>query len=110
MYIIQAIVEALCLRSGQFSINKSSIQRIRTRMRKPRAENIKIDFKNKAPNVVTIHCDGKLLPGLDIRSWKEERLPIIISYSDKEQLFAVPKLESSSGKHQEIAMRTALSD
>lgn len=110
VYIIQAILEALDLRCDEFSINKSSIQRIRTQMRKSRAETIKSDFKNNVPDVVTVHWDGKLLPGLDVRSSKEERLPITISYSDKEQLLAVPKLESSSGKHQEKAIRTALYD
>lgn len=110
VYIIQAILEALDLRCDEYSINKSSIQRIRTQMRKSRAETIKTDFKNNVPNVVTIHWDGKLLPGLDVRSRKEERLPIVISYSDKEQLLAVPKLESSSGKDQEKAIRTVLYD
>ncbi|GBP41266.1 hypothetical protein EVAR_32992_1 [Eumeta japonica] len=52
----------------------------------------------------------KLLPGLDVRSSKEERLPIIASFDDREQLLAVPKLESSSGKHQAKAISTALFD
>ncbi|GBP74674.1 hypothetical protein EVAR_58940_1 [Eumeta japonica] len=54
--------------------------------------------------------DGKLLPGLDVRSSKEERLPIITSFDDREQLLAVPKLESSSEKHQAKAISTALFD
>ena len=50
------------------------------------------------PDVITIHWDGKLLPGLDVRSSKEERLPVLISFEEKELLLAVPKLDSSSGK------------
>lgn len=110
VYILHAVVEALGLCSDDFTINKSSIQRIRTETRKTRAEAIKTDFQNKVPEVVTVHWDGKLLPGLDVRSSKEERLPIIASFDDREQLLAVPKLESSSGKHQAKAVSTALFD
>ncbi|XP_036340150.1 uncharacterized protein LOC118749456 [Rhagoletis pomonella] len=79
-------------------------------MRKHRAESIKSDFQNNMPEVVTVHWDGKLLPGLDVKSSKEERLPIIISFEEKEQLLAVPKLESSSGKEQAKAVSNALND
>lgn len=67
-------------------------------------------IKKNAPNIVTSYWDGKLLLGLDLRSVKEERLPIIISYSDKGQLLAVSKLESSSDKYKENAIRTVLFD
>ncbi|XP_074108448.1 uncharacterized protein LOC141533454 [Cotesia typhae] len=96
VYILHAVVEALGLNSDDFPINKSSIQRVRTQARKSRAEAIKTDFQNNLPDVVTIHWDGKLLPGLDVRSSKEERLPIIASFDDREQLLAVPKLETSN--------------
>ncbi|CAG9783921.1 unnamed protein product [Diatraea saccharalis] len=110
VYILHAVVEALGLSSDDFPINKSSIQRIRTQTRKSRAEAIKTDFQNNVPDVVTIHWDGKLLPGLNVRSSKVEHLPILASFDDKEQLLAVPKLESSSGKHQAKAVATTLFD
>lgn len=110
VYIIQSVVEALGLTCDDYPINKSSIQRIRTQMRKDRAESIKSDFENNVPEVVTVHWDGKLLPGLDVRSCKEERLPIIITYDGNEQLLAVPKLDSSSGKDQAKAVSNALHD
>lgn len=110
VYILQAAVEALGLNCDDFPINKSSIQRIRTQMRKDRAESIKSDFQNNVPEVVTVHWDGKLLPGLDVRSCKEERLPIVISFGEKEQLLAVPKLDNSSGKDQAKAVSKALYD
>ncbi|KAK2577913.1 hypothetical protein KPH14_011858 [Odynerus spinipes] len=78
--------------------------------RKSSAEAIKTDFQNNVPDVVTVHWDGKLLPGLNVRSSKEERLTIIASFDDREQLLAVPKLGSSSGKHQAKAASIALYD
>ncbi|CAH0560540.1 unnamed protein product [Brassicogethes aeneus] len=110
VYIVQAVMEALGLTIDEFAINKSSIQRIRTQIRKERAEMIKNDFQNNIPEIVTIHWDGKLLPAVDVRSSKEERLPIVISYENKEQLLAVPKLDSSSGKEQALAVFKALHD
>lgn len=110
VYILQAVVEALDLSCDDFPINRSSIQRIRTQIRKDRAESIKSDFQNHIPEMVTVHWDGKLLPGLNVRSSKEERLPILISYGEKEQLLAVPKLESSSGQDQARAVLDALYD
>ena len=68
---------------------------------------IKIDFQNNLLDVVILHWDVKLLPGLDVRSSKEESLLVIVLFNDRE-LLAVPKLESSSGKHQAKAISTAL--
>ena len=45
-----------------------------------------------------------MLPSLDVRSPKEERLPVLISFEEKKLLLAVPKLDSSSGKAQAKAV------
>ena len=62
------------------------------------------------PDAITFHWDGKLLPGLDVRSPKDERLPVLLSIEKKEVLLAVPKLDSSSGKAQAKAVLGALHD
>ena len=51
-----------------------------------------------------------MLPGLDVRSPKEERLPVLISFDEKELLLAVSKLDNSSGKAQAKAVLDALDD
>lgn len=84
-------LETLGHSCDEFPINKSSIQRIRTQTK---AESIKPDFKINLPEVVTVHWDGKLWPSLDVRSSKEERLPLLISVAVKEELVAVEKLDS----------------
>ncbi|GBN07368.1 hypothetical protein AVEN_182102-1 [Araneus ventricosus] len=110
VFILEATIDALGCSIDEFPTSKSSIQRIRTEKRKERAENIKIDFQNKVPDVVTLHADGKLLPALSARKWKEERLPIVIPYELKEQLIAVPRLDNSTGKEQARAFWKAISD
>ncbi|GBO39712.1 hypothetical protein AVEN_110340-1 [Araneus ventricosus] len=103
-------IDALGCNIDEFPISKSSIQRIRTEKWKERAENIKIDFQNEVPDVVTLHRDGKLLPALSARKSKEERLPIVISYGLKKQLIAVPRLDNSTGKEQAQAVWKAILD
>ncbi|GBM63422.1 hypothetical protein AVEN_82271-1 [Araneus ventricosus] len=111
VFILEAtIIDALGCNIDEFPISKSSIQRIRTEKWKERAENIKIDFQNKVPDVVTLHSDGKLLPALSARKSKEERLPIVISYGLKEQLIAVPRLDNSTGKEQAQTFWNAILD
>ncbi|KAK9685774.1 hypothetical protein QE152_g37685 [Popillia japonica] len=62
------------------------------------------------PETVTVYWDGTLLPGLGVRSSKEERLPILISFGEKEQLLTVPKLDSSSGQKEAKAVLNTLYD
>ncbi|GBM84412.1 hypothetical protein AVEN_150277-1 [Araneus ventricosus] len=100
VFILKATVDALGCNIHEFPTSKSSIPRIRTEKRKKRAENIKIDFQNEVPDVVTLHWDGKLLPALSARKSKEERLPTVISSGLKKQLIAVPRLDNSTDKEQ----------
>ncbi|GBN52774.1 hypothetical protein AVEN_124348-1 [Araneus ventricosus] len=108
--VLEATIDALGCNIDEFPIRKSSIQRIRTEKRKERVENIKIDFQNEVPDVVTLHWDGKRLPALSARKSKEERLPIVISYGLKKQLISVPRLVNSTGKEQAQAVWKAILD
>ncbi|GBO42655.1 hypothetical protein AVEN_195529-1 [Araneus ventricosus] len=80
VYIIHAVVEAFGHNTEEFIINKSSIHRIRQIKRKESAESIKVAFEND------------ILPII--------RLPIIVSFGDREQLIGVPKLQNATGKEQ----------
>ncbi|GBM59230.1 hypothetical protein AVEN_240413-1 [Araneus ventricosus] len=110
VFILETTIDALGCNIDKFSISKSSIQRIQTEKWKERAENIKIDFQNEVPDVVTLHCDGKLSPALSAQKSKEERLPIVISYGHKTQLIPVPRLHNSTCKEQAQAVWKAILD
>ncbi|GBM04206.1 hypothetical protein AVEN_41026-2-1, partial [Araneus ventricosus] len=81
---------------------------IRQIKRKESAESIKVAFQNDIPQILTVHWDGKLLPALNVRDATEERLSIIVSFSDREQLIGVPKLQNETGKEQAHAVWIAL--
>ncbi|GBM01459.1 hypothetical protein AVEN_209280-1 [Araneus ventricosus] len=103
-FILEVTIDSLKCNIDEFSISKSSIQRIRTEKRNERAESIKIDFQIEVPDVVILHWDGKLLPALSARKSKEESFPIVISYGLKKQLIAVSRLDNSTGKEQAQAV------
>ncbi|KAG8235904.1 hypothetical protein J437_LFUL010134 [Ladona fulva] len=71
---------------------------------------IKANSQNEVPDVVTVHWDGKLLPALDVPKSKEGHFPIVILYVIKEELIAVPRLESSSGSRQVQAVWNVIVD
>lgn len=56
-----------------------------------------------------MHWDGKLLPGITGKG-TEERLPIIVSGVDTEQLLGIPPLPSGTGANQANAIIKALDD
>ncbi|GBN67134.1 hypothetical protein AVEN_267116-1, partial [Araneus ventricosus] len=53
VFVLETTIDALGCNISEFPISKSSIQRIRTEKLKEFAENIKIDFQNEVPDVVT---------------------------------------------------------
>uniref|UniRef100_A0A8D8UVV6 Uncharacterized protein n=2 Tax=Cacopsylla melanoneura TaxID=428564 RepID=A0A8D8UVV6_9HEMI len=102
-----ATAEALGVKADDLVINRTSIQRCRQDVREERAGMIKERFKNTNLQHVVVHWDGKLLP--DITGKKmTERLPIIISSGDVEQILHVPELPDSTGREQAKAVFQAL--
>ena len=68
---------------------------------------LKSEFNTQKPLV--LHWDGKLMADLT-GDEKVDRLPIIVSGSDTEQLLCVPKLPSGTGKAMADALMDAVSD
>ncbi|GBM97387.1 hypothetical protein AVEN_105098-1 [Araneus ventricosus] len=110
VFILEAVAESLGHNIDELAINQNTIQRYREDFRKTKATRIKELFKENEPSFVCVHWDGKLLPALNVRDLKSERLPIIVTYKDEEKLLGVPKLENSSGKEQAMAVWNVLKD
>lgn len=102
VYVLQATLEALNFNVEEYVINQTSIHRCREIYRRERSELIKLPFKESAPNYVVVHWDGKLLPDTKMRNTTVERLPIVITSTNIEQI-NVPQLERSTGKEQAAA-------
>ena len=84
MFILEATAEVMGHNVDKLTFNRNSIQIYREQLRKEYAENIKYLFKWKNPTFVTVHWEGKLLPALNVRDSRTERLPIITTYENQE--------------------------
>ena len=59
---------------------------------------------------MVVHWDGKLLPDTKMRNTTVERLPIVITSTNIEQIINVPQLERSTGEEQAAAVCNALQE
>lgn len=100
-FLLTAAAESLGHNADDLTINRSSIRRSRQKLRQEQATNLKDEFESKGPLVV--HWDGKLLVDL---TGKElvDRLPVIVTGNETNQLLGVPKLLSGTGEQQATAV------
>lgn len=94
-----AVAEALGHDVSTLIINRNSIHRSRQQYREKIAKEVKNKFTLSKPGI--IHWDGKLLPELTGKQ-KVERLPILITSLNTQQLLGVPSLPNGCGR--EIAL------
>jgi len=104
VYVLQDTLEALNFNIDDYVINQTSIHRARESYRCERGELIKLQFKKSLPKYAVVHWDGKMLPDTTIRNATVERLPIVITSKNIEQILGVPKLERSTGEEQAAAV------
>ncbi|XP_044599574.1 uncharacterized protein LOC123275487 [Cotesia glomerata] len=100
MHIISAVITSLGLDIDNYNISYTTIRNARLTFRKTVAGNLKDGIEETAQNLI-VHWDGKLLPELSNQPMKKvERLPIVVSGMDVEQLLGVPALDESTGANE----------
>jgi hypothetical protein len=93
-------------------VSRSTVKRYREQNRSNFANSKKLQFHldlDKLNVPLTVHWDGKLLPDLCSKA-KVERLPIIVSGRDVDQLLAVPKLANGTGEAMADSLAKALEE
>lgn len=104
-FFVNTIAKVLNVDVRDFNSSASSIQRNRNRSR----ASIVSKMNLKTSNYLVLHWDGKLLPD-DNESKKVERLPIVVSGENTEQLLGAPKLQSGTAINQVTAIVDVLND
>ena len=106
-YLLAEVSTSLGHRVSDYNINRGSIHRQREKFRALRAQQLKSEFQGS--DVLTVHWDGKLLEDLTSRK-HVDRLPVLVSGSNTEQLLGVPKLHSGTAAEQTNAIEKCLDD
>jgi len=97
VHILTSCLDAVNLNPLEFVINRTSIKRARENFRKKTSLDVKSKFYDLNLNFVVIHWDSKILP--DITGKKNvDRLPVIATAPNIEQLLGVPELSSGTGR------------
>ena len=107
VHILAASAQSLGHNISEVTLSRNSLQRARSANRERTAIYVKTSFEPK--KTLTVHWDGKLLPDL-LGQEKVDRLPVIVTGTDTDQLLGVPKLTSGTGKAQAEAVITCLSE
>lgn len=106
-FMLAATARSLGNDIRDFTINRSSVRRARRSLRQDISTHLKDKFDPRTP--LTVHWDGKLLQDL---TGKElvDRLPVLVTGIDTNQLLGVPKLVSGTGEAQARAVDQLLED
>lgn len=110
MHIISAVITSLELDIDNYNVSYTTIRNARIKFRKTVAANLKDGVQETAQNLI-VHWDGKLLPELSNQPMKKvERLPIVVSGMNVEQLLGVPALDESTGVNEADVIFEALNE
>lgn len=102
LHLIMAFMEAVSLDPLTYFINRTSIRNQRNIFRKIYTEKIKENFSKLNAQVITVHWDTKLQ--YDLTGRPVERLSIIGTSTNIEQLLGVPEIPAATGN--EVASAT----
>lgn len=107
VHLLTACIKSLSLNPASYIINRTSIRNSRESIRKEIAEKVHSDFVSLNVDFVIVHWDTKLLPGLTNQE-KVDRLPVIVSTPNGEQLLGVPEIPSGTGSEISSAVYDSL--
>jgi hypothetical protein len=97
-FLIAATAECLGHDVSDLAVNRSSIRRSRIQQRTCAAQTLKTLFcEQETEEPVTVHWDSKILPDITGRE-TVDRLPVLLSGFNTDQLLGVPKLPSATGE------------
>lgn len=105
VHLLIAVLDALGIDSSNYILNRFSLNKQRTALRKAQSEKIMQKFSsNEQP--LTIHWDSKLLTTLTEKN--EDRLAIIATAPGLEQILDMPDIPSGTGLEMSSAVYDAL--
>lgn len=105
VHLLVAFLDAVGLNTSDYVLNRNTIREQRASLRKERSEKIMQTFSAK-DQPLTLHWDTKLLTSISGK--KEDRLAIIATAPDLEQIIDMPDIPSGTGLEISSAVYDAL--
>lgn len=107
--IVIAVIEALGHNANEYIINEKTILNRRKEFRQEEHGFMKESLKNADLQGAVVHWDGKILPAVSGKG-SVDRIAVIVTAMDFEQIIGVPKVEAGTGEEQANAVIDALND
>ena len=108
MFVVSAVAQALGHDLNDVVVSQSSIQRARQTFREDAAVNKQASFLPDRP--LLLHWDGRLLPDITGQKQFVDRVAVLVTGGEIEQLLAVPKIGRGTGDEQCRACLQTLDD
>jgi len=109
VHLLIACAEVFNVNVNDYAINRSSVKRSRKSFRYQISSEIKTALHQLNLNFAVVHWDSKILPNL-IGTENVDRLAVIITAPNVEQVLGVPHLSSGTGKEISSALYDTLND
>lgn len=109
VHILTAVLDAISVDPNEYIINRTSIKSAREKFRHHIFKEMKYRFDNLNFKSYVLHWDSKLLPDIT-GHLKVDRLPVIVTAPNVEQLLGVPKLDSGTGYETSSAIYDTLKE
>lgn len=109
VHLLTAVLETLEIDPSEYIINRTSIKISREKFRQQISERVRLKFDNLNLKSLVLHWDSKILPDITGKS-KVDRLPVVVTALNMEQLLGVPEIKSSTGKEISSALYHTLQE
>lgn len=109
VHILIAVAEGLGHNVNDLIINRTSLRRMRSKYREAVAGKLKENYRLSSTEPCVLHFDGKILPDIN-GTGTVDRLPVIVSNRNGEQLLGVPLTPDGSGEEIASAVYDVIED
>lgn len=106
--LIGSVIRSLGVDVNGCIFSMPTLRRKRMEFRLKFAAQLKENLK--CAEILVVHWDGKLLPKITGDAGKVDRLPIVVTGLDTEQLLGVPELSSGTGENNSAAIIQTLEE
>ena len=107
--VLAATLKSLGYDLENVCISRATIRRNRISLRKNVAESLKTNFEARNIKLI-VQWDGKLLLHLKNKHGKVDRLPVLVSNAEVQELLGIPKIEKGTGVAQANAILQLLQE